>query len=37
LQQAQKPMGQLLLMPAVAIQKLMEAAAVGGSCAAAKE
>jgi hexosaminidase len=36
LQQAQKPKGQFLLMPAVAIQKLVEAAAVGGSCAAAK-
>ena len=35
-QQAQKPKGQLLLMPAAAIQKLVEAAAVGGSCAAAK-
>lgn len=37
LQQAQKPKGQLLLMPAPAIQKLVEAAAAGGSCAAAKQ
>ena len=36
-QQAQKPKGQLLLMPAPAIQKLIEAASVGGSCAAAKQ
>ena len=35
-QQAQKPKGQLLLMPAPAIQKLIEAASAGGSCAAAK-
>jgi hexosaminidase len=37
LQQAQKPKRQFVLMPAVAIQKLVEAAAVGGSCAAGKE
>jgi hexosaminidase len=37
LQQAQKPKGQLLLMPAAAIQKLVEAAAAGGSCATAKQ
>jgi hexosaminidase len=37
LQQAQKPKGQFMLMPAPAIQKLVEAAAVGGSCGAAKE
>jgi hexosaminidase len=36
-QQAQKPKGQLLLMPAPAIQKLIEAASVAGSCAAAKQ
>jgi hexosaminidase len=36
LQQAQKPKGQLLLMPAAAIQKLVESAAAGGSCAAGK-
>ena len=36
LQQAQKPKGQYLLIPAAAIQKLVEAAAAGGSCAAAK-
>ena len=36
-QRAQKPKGQLLLMPAPAIQKLIEAASVGGSCAAAKQ
>ncbi len=35
LQQAQKPKGQLLLMPVSPIQKLVEAAA-GGSCASAK-
>jgi hexosaminidase len=33
-QQALKPKGQLLLMPAPAIQKLIEEASVGGSCAA---
>jgi hexosaminidase len=37
LQQAQKPKGQLLLMPAAAIQKLVDAASTGGSCAAAKQ
>jgi hexosaminidase len=36
LQQVQKPKGQLLLMPAPAVQKLIEATALGGSCAAAK-
>jgi hexosaminidase len=36
-QQAQKPKGQLLLMPEQAIQKLIDAASLGGSCAAAKE
>ena len=36
-QQAQKPKGQLLLMPAPAIQKLIDAASGGGSCAAAKQ
>jgi ribonuclease D len=35
-QQAQKPKGQLLLMPAPAIQKLIDAASAGGGCAAAK-
>jgi hexosaminidase len=34
LQQAQKPKGQLLLMPVPAIQKLVDAASAGGSCAA---
>jgi hexosaminidase len=37
LQQAQTLKGQLMLIPAPAIQKLVEAAAVGGSCAAAKQ
>ncbi len=32
--QIQKPKAQLLLMPASAVQKLIEAAAAGGSCAA---
>ena len=32
LQQVQKPKGQLLLMPAGAVQKLIEAAAAGGKC-----
>ena len=36
-QQAQKPKGQLLLMPAPAIQKLIDAASVGGSCAAGRQ
>jgi len=36
-QQAQKPKGQLLLMPAPAMQKLIDAASVGGSCAAPKQ
>jgi hexosaminidase len=36
-QQAQKPKGQLLLMPAPAIQKLIDAASTGGSCATAKQ
>jgi citrate synthase len=36
LQQAQKPKGQLLLMPAPAIQKLVDAVSTGGGCAAAK-
>jgi hexosaminidase len=37
IQEAQKPKGQLLLMPAPAIQKLIEAVSAGGSCAAAKQ
>jgi hexosaminidase len=37
LQQALKPKGQLLLMPAPAIQKLADAASTGGSCAAPKQ
>jgi hexosaminidase len=37
IQQAQKPKGQLLLMPASAIQKLIDAASAGGSCDAAKQ
>ena len=36
-QQAQKPKGQLLLMPAAAIQKLIDAASVGGTCAAPRQ
>jgi hexosaminidase len=36
-QQALKPKGQLLLMPATAIQKLIDAASTGGSCAVAKQ
>lgn len=35
-QQAQKPKGQLLLMPAAAVQKLIDAASAGGTCLAAK-
>jgi hexosaminidase len=37
LQQAQKPKGQLLLIPATAIQKLIDAAATGGSCVIPKQ
>jgi hexosaminidase len=37
LQLAQKPKGQYLLIPGAAIQKLVEAAVAGGSCAAAKQ
>jgi hexosaminidase len=33
IQEIQKPKGQLLLMPAAAVQKLIEAATSGGSCA----
>jgi hexosaminidase len=36
-QQAQKPKGQLLLIPAAAIQKLIDAASVGGRCAAPRQ
>ncbi len=36
IEQVQKPKAQLLLMPAPAIQKLVEAVAAGGSCAAPK-
>ena len=36
-QQAQKPKGQLLLMPAPAIQKLIDAASAGSSCAAPRQ
>jgi hexosaminidase len=36
IEQAKKPKAQLLLMPAPAVQKLVEAAAGGGACAAAK-
>jgi hexosaminidase len=36
-QQAQKPKGQLLLMPATAIQKLIDTASVGGACAAPRQ
>ena len=35
-EQAKKPKAQLLLMPASAVQKLIEAAATGGSCSAPK-
>ena len=35
-EQAKKPKAQLLLMPAPAVQKLVEAAAGGGACSAAK-
>jgi hexosaminidase len=37
LQEALKPKGQLLLMPAAAIQKLIDSASVGGRCATAKQ
>jgi hexosaminidase len=37
IQQIQKPKAQLLLVPAPAVQKLIEAAAAGGSCGAAKQ
>jgi hexosaminidase len=36
-QQAQKPKGQLLLMPAPAVQKLIDAASIGGACAAPRQ
>jgi hypothetical protein len=36
IEQAKKPKAQLLLIPAPAVQKLIEAAAVGGACFAAK-
>jgi hexosaminidase len=36
IEQIEKPKSQLLVMPAPAIQKLVEAVAVGGSCAASK-
>jgi hexosaminidase len=36
-QQALKPKGQLLLMPAAAIQKLIDSASAGGSCVSAKQ
>jgi len=35
-EQAKKPKAQLLLMPAPAVQKLVEAAAGGGACSAAR-
>jgi hypothetical protein len=34
LQQLEKPKAQLLLMPAPAVQKLIEAASAGGTCSA---
>jgi hexosaminidase len=37
IQQIQKPKAQLLLMPAPAVQKLVEAATAGGSCGAGKQ
>jgi hexosaminidase len=36
IQQVQKPKAQLLLVPAAAVQKLIDAAATGGTCAATK-
>jgi hexosaminidase len=36
IEQVKKPKSQLLLMPAAAIQKLVEAVAAGGTCAASK-
>src|SRR2546428_11236763 len=36
IEQLKKPKAQLLLMPAPAVQKLIEAAASGGACAAPK-
>jgi hexosaminidase len=36
IEQVKKPKGQLLLMPAPTVQKLIEAAAIGGSCSSAK-
>jgi len=36
IEQAKTPKSQLLLMPAPAIQKLVEAVSAGGSCVAAK-
>jgi hypothetical protein len=33
IEQIKKPKAQLLLIPAPAVQKLIEAAAVGGTCA----
>jgi hypothetical protein len=35
-EQVQKPKGQLLLMPASAVQRLVEAVAAGGSCATSR-
>jgi hexosaminidase len=37
IQQIQKPKAQLLLMPAMAVQKLVDAAASGGGCTATKQ
>jgi hypothetical protein len=37
MQSAEKPEGQLLLVPAPAVRKLIEAVASGGACAAAKQ
>jgi hexosaminidase len=36
IEQVKKPKSQLLLMPAAAVQKLVEAVAAGGTCAAAR-
>jgi hexosaminidase len=36
IQQVQKPKAQLLLVPATAVQKLVEAAAIGGACSSPK-
>jgi hypothetical protein len=37
IEQVKKPKAQLLLIPAPAVQKLIEAASSGGSCAGTKQ